>query len=31
VPQPAETITTDERIARLQHKVTRFVDQVLAA
>ncbi|HEX9339265.1 MAG TPA: FBP domain-containing protein [Pseudonocardiaceae bacterium] len=30
VPQPAETITTDERIARLQHKVTRFVDQVLA-
>jgi hypothetical protein len=29
VPQPVETITQDERIARLREKVTRFVDQVL--
>jgi len=30
-PQPAETITTEDRIARLQHKVTRFVGQVIDA
>jgi hypothetical protein len=30
VPQPAETLSQAERIDRLTHKVTRFVDQVLA-
>lgn len=30
VPQPAETLSQDDRIARLMGKVTRFVDQVLA-
>jgi hypothetical protein len=30
VPQPAETITTEERITRLRDKVTRFVGQVIA-
>jgi treble-clef zinc-finger protein len=31
VPQPAETITTEDRVARLRDKVGRFVNQVLAA
>ncbi|HEX5120818.1 MAG TPA: FBP domain-containing protein [Pseudonocardiaceae bacterium] len=30
IPQPAETLSQEDRIARLTHKVTRFVDQVLA-
>ena len=30
VPQPAETLSRDDRVARLLAKVTRFVDQVLA-
>ncbi|MFI6026410.1 FBP domain-containing protein [Amycolatopsis magusensis] len=30
-PQPRETVTLDERIARLELKLHRFVDQVLGA